>query len=819
MSARGKRLSKEDALEAIEQTGKGGFVGTPSSIEWEDLDHYWIVHALYDDSRRNRVRYVCRMQKDQYVWCSIVMAKTRDLMRHLGGSAHFTHPKINVQRKDRQTETEFSKSAHHKEDEADCTTHQDIEIKQEMESDLVSTDIKTEEGTSEIQCREIATALDAIASDIDLASSIYDKSDTSSLIATQLEHEIASDAIHVTHNNGNLEPSPPEMTTDITTDVATPTSQTTSHLRFSQLRAPQMISLDPETPRPLFGQIQDVRFVYRQEDKWIDWTPSKCTNDNLPHPCDVIHAQNRPRDRLYDLSGPVAFTSYSYYCRSHKEEFFLNSCEPPAHVVSMISNKAVPILMFQRTIVTQRLWDHIVSIYFEVRNYHELSLLSIPINRAEANRYETSLEGTSYLDISLNFAERPAERFFSKSLGTFDEKGKRIQLASYVLVVMNEDGMVLHASIVPSVGHEHTLPILEGVIKTPGKAQDTQAMYLFTDNIGNDGPAVIALYQRVLNRSITVCQDTFHVIQRVCKFMSKGHPDFALARRHLSNILHKVNRGAYLDQQEFIDAMERWIDRWSDPDLAAPMSNLDLIKSVGDLEAGRRTRQFQKMDPVATPSAVHCIRNQIKEPVLSGLMNLGGCKFTQGTSPIENFNNILASFRPRSQGFIGMESLDMSLQMAVIQFNLKKGEDTSRFCLHHLLSLTVRASVVVSKPIHETWSFEDAKAAGYRSKVEKVKWTPEQDAALTKAIEAISSGKNIPHTQDPFWYMTSTFLDQKMDSAAVRKRINERRHAAARSSEKEEEPMESAIDEEEDPTGKINVTETYVLQKGEFWIT
>lgn len=127
--------------------------------------------------------------------------------------------------------------------------------------------------------------------------------------------------------------------------------------------------------------------------------------------------------------------------------------------------------------------------------------------------------------------------------------------------------------------------------------------------------------------------------------MSKGHPDFALARRHLSNILHKVNQGGYASHQEFIDSMERWIDRWSDADLAAPMSSLDLIKSVGeklatsthvaddrsgDLEAQRTTRQFQKMDPVATSSAVHCIRNQIKEPVLSGLMNLGGCEFTQG---------------------------------------------------------------------------------------------------------------------------------------------------------------------------------------------
>lgn len=77
--------------------------------------------------------------------------------------------------------------------------------------------------------------------------------------------------------------------------------------------------------------------------------------------------------------------------------------------------------------------------------------------------------------------------------------------------------------------------------------------------------------------------------------------------------------------------------------------------------------------------------------------------------------------------------------------------------MHHLLSSTPRPSVVVTKPFHEAWSFADAKAAGYRSKVEKVKWTPEQDAALTRGIEAISTGQSIPHTQDPFWYMTSTF--------------------------------------------------------------
>jgi len=100
---------------------------------------------------------------------------------------------------------------------------------------------------------------------------------------------------------------------------------------------------------------------------------------------------------------------------------------------------------------------------------------------------------------------------------------------------------------------------------------------------------------------------------------------------------------------------------------------------------GVRSAELPRLAPVASATTVRTLLNQTVEPVLSGLYDIKQVSGTQGafiyiyviheviqsgTSPIENFNNILGGFRNRSQGFVSMETLDIIIGLCVLQFNL-----------------------------------------------------------------------------------------------------------------------------------------------------
>ncbi|PRP73614.1 hypothetical protein PROFUN_16534 [Planoprotostelium fungivorum] len=187
------------------------------------------------------------------------------------------------------------------------------------------------------------------------------------------------------------------------------------------------------------------------------------------------------------------------YVTVHKNDaygtFTFKGANPPSRVIAMLSDTPTPIVIFDQTIITCQLWDHIISTCFEVRNFHKCMIVGASFSKIERDEYKRLLSLThtlvtqfvhSWYDL---YALRINHTFkFSKSLGVY-HKGKKIQLLSYVLVVMNEDTKVLRAEIVPSVGHKDTIPVLKSIIKTPGKKMATQARFLFTDNVANDGPA------------------------------------------------------------------------------------------------------------------------------------------------------------------------------------------------------------------------------------------------------------------------------------------------------------------------------------------
>ncbi|PRP73008.1 hypothetical protein PROFUN_16887, partial [Planoprotostelium fungivorum] len=147
--------------------------------------------------------------------------------------------------------------------------------------------------------------------------------------------------------------------------------------------------------------------------------------------------------------------------------FTFKGANPPSRVIAMLSDTPTPIVIFDQTIITCQLWDHIISTYFEVRNFHKCMIVGASFSKIERDEYKRSLSLThtlvtqfvhSWYDL---YALRIDHTFkFSKSLGVC-HKGKKIQLLSYVLVVMNEDTKVLRAEIVPSVGHKDTIPVLK----------------------------------------------------------------------------------------------------------------------------------------------------------------------------------------------------------------------------------------------------------------------------------------------------------------------------------------------------------------------
>ncbi|PRP73615.1 hypothetical protein PROFUN_16535 [Planoprotostelium fungivorum] len=188
------------------------------------------------------------------------------------------------------------------------------------------------------------------------------------------------------------------------------------------------------------------------------------------------------------------------------------------------------------------------------------------------------------------------------------------------------------------------------------------------------------------------------------------------------------------------------------------MSEVDMILTTAELEAGVEPCSVKQLCAVATPSAVHCVNIQMEDPVLTGLMNLIDCEYTQGTSPIENFNNVLASFQPRSQGYISLPSLKMLLQMAVFQFNLTKdtkidkqaGKIAEQFRMMQYLTDIHHLHVIFATANVDNWTLEKAVDMGYRTKGDLTKWYHEHEKVkksymflTTAAAESIDEMKHI----------------------------------------------------------------------------
>ncbi|PRP72941.1 hypothetical protein PROFUN_17026, partial [Planoprotostelium fungivorum] len=147
------------------------------------------------------------------------------------------------------------------------------------------------------------------------------------------------------------------------------------HLRFSK-KISQLVPVNLMAPPPLFGIVHVLRYVVNNNDIWTDWMPDVCHMNDSEEKCVVTYGKSRMRDRAYGMTGPTTIKMFRYFCKSHSHQFTFKDANPPSEVIAMLSDTPTPIVIFDRTIITRQLWDHIISTYFEVRNFHEIDHLS-----------------------------------------------------------------------------------------------------------------------------------------------------------------------------------------------------------------------------------------------------------------------------------------------------------------------------------------------------------------------------------------------------------------------------------------------------------
>jgi hypothetical protein len=186
--------------------------------------------------------------------------------------------------------------------------------------------------------------------------------------------------------------------------------------------------------------------------------------------------------------------------------------------------------------------------------------------------------------------------------------------------------------------------------------------------------------------------------------MSKAHPDYSAAITHLKAIYGKIIQGSYKKPEDYVASMEKWIKRWSDPDLATSDNALEALVELGKYHTilsltaltcqGCRMRgetpkkRKSAATPIVTEGIAHTARLQTEGWVLKGLFDIKYVPGKQGTmlsafvmenkslicagtSPVESFNNFVQNYRPRSQGHASLETIKMSLSMTAFQYNIR----------------------------------------------------------------------------------------------------------------------------------------------------
>ena len=74
--------------------------------------------------------------------------------------------------------------------------------------------------------------------------------------------------------------------------------------------------------------------------------------------------------------------------------------------------------------------------------------------------------------------------------------------------------------------------------------------------------------------------------------MPKSHPDYHGATTHLSGIMRKIIKGQYNSIAELRDSFQRWIDRWSNPELTSAYDHKDQVIALGLSNASNQLIMF-----------------------------------------------------------------------------------------------------------------------------------------------------------------------------------------------------------------------------------
>lgn len=168
------------------------------------------------------------------------------------------------------------------------------------------------------------------------------------------------------------------------------------------------------------------------------------------------------------------------------------------------------------------------------------------------------------------------------------------------MVIMNESGEVLFAELVPCDERALVIKALEDIIQTQDKDPASLPTCITTDNIANDGNKLEVMCNNLLpNKKVHLTQagvhdismssdiwkqDVFHVLQRIIREMQRSHPDFVNAKKHLSGIFQKIIKGEYGSDTEYVEDMELWISRWSDPHRVSTSDAKERVLNLGEFQ-------------------------------------------------------------------------------------------------------------------------------------------------------------------------------------------------------------------------------------------
>ena len=132
------------------------------------------------------------------------------------------------------------------------------------------------------------------------------------------------------------------------------------------------------------------------------------------------------------------------------------------------------------------------------------------------------------------------------------------------MLILNEDGMIVHYKIVPNDKRDEVKKLLKDIWTTPNIQKTTSVVY--TDNPKVDRRAIQEIFLDCFSEEVevSVLLDIFHAKMRIIKDIPRSHPDYRVAKQDIAAIFNNIQKyGYYPLPQDLVDDFDTWVDKYS----------------------------------------------------------------------------------------------------------------------------------------------------------------------------------------------------------------------------------------------------------------